>query len=326
MFTFGEFAAKRQKLLFALSALAAACGAIAILAQLGANSFFLFELFLSLLPQVLLFCSLVVALTILWQPRLAAGLAALTFMAAFPVVFFSKYETPTQSDCGPDECFKILTINLWGESNNLPALSSLIHEHEVDIVAISEASHDTIDPNYQDQYFSNYSTVIHATWLNMPRGMGNPISFLSRKPVEDVVRVLNRDTGGRAYIAADLAEELDGLRIVVAHARTPLKPSGLSQRNALIDDISEVAKDSESFILLGDFNMTPWSPKFRSLPGKRAGDPRFSRTWPTMLPLLGMSIDHIMFSDDLELVEFEILRSIGSDHYPVMAKFKRKDR
>ncbi|MEM7637850.1 MAG: endonuclease/exonuclease/phosphatase family protein [Pseudomonadota bacterium] len=320
------FTTGRDIILFGLCALTALFGALAIMAQLAAEKFFLLEMFVSLLPQVLVFGGLVTALCLFWRPRVAAGLAALTLITAFPFLFFSKYETPTASECGPDECFTILTINLWSESDYLPALSELIQEYEFDIVAVNEASEDTFDPRFENTFFPGFETVIHANWLTMPRGMGNPLSFFSRKPVYDFSRVLNRDTGRRAYITVDLAEEWDGVRIVMAHAMTPTSPRGLSQRNALIDDITEIAEESSSYIVLGDFNMTPWSPKFGSLPGKRAGDPRFTMTWPTIFPVLGMPIDHIMFSDDLELIEFEILRSIGSDHYPIMAKFKRKDR
>ena len=325
MLVFGGFTTKREKIVFGLCVIAALACALAIVSQFGAESFFLFEVFLSLLPQILIFCGLVIALSAYSQPRLTAGLAALTFLTALPFLSFSKFERPTGGECGPGECFRILTINLWSESDYLPALAELIREYEVDILAINESSVDTIDPAFEDVYFALYDTVVHATWLNMPRGMGNPISFMSREPVKDYVRVLNPDTGGRAYIAAELGDQWDGIRGVVGHGMTPLTPTGLAQRNALLDDITSVAEEADSYIFLGDFNMTPWSPKFASLPGRRAGDPRFSMTWPTIFPPLGMSIDHIMFSDDLELVDFEILRSVGSDHYPVLAQFRRAD-
>lgn len=325
MQNFGDITTIREKVLFSLNLIAAIACAVAMVSQLGASSFFGFEVFLSLLPQLLFYCCVIIILTVFWQPRLAASLAALTFLTATPFAFFSNYDRPSGSACVEDDCFRIMTINLWSESDYLPALAELIVEYEVDILAINEASVYTIHPDYQDVYFPQYDTIVHATWENMPRGMGNPISFLSRVPVESYLRVLEPDTGGRAHIAADLAGQWDGLRIVVAHAMTPTSQTGLDQRNTLIDQISQTAEESESFIVLGDFNMTPWSPKFSTLPGTRAGNPRFSMTWPSIFPLLGMNIDHIMFSEDLELVEYEILRSIGSDHYPVLARFRRKD-
>ncbi|MFN3213333.1 MAG: endonuclease/exonuclease/phosphatase family protein [Henriciella sp.] len=325
MVLFGGFTTKRELIVFGLCLAAALACAAAIVSQFGATSFFLFEVYLSLLPQILVFCVAVIALSAYSLPRLTAGLAALTFVTALPFLTFSKFERPTGPACGPEECFRILTINLWSESDYLPALAELIREYEVDILIVNESSVDTIDPAFEDIYFPQYDTVVHATYLNMPRRMGNPISFMSREPVKGFERVLHPDTGGRAYIAADLDEQWDGIRVITGHGMTPTSQTGLAQRNALLEYLTNVAEESESFILLGDFNMTPWSPTFATLPGKRAGDPRLSMTWPTIFPLLGMSIDHIMFSDDLELVDFQILRSIGSDHYPLLAQFRRRD-
>ena len=108
-------------------------------------------------------------------------------------------------------------------------------------------------------------------------------------------------------------------------ARAPVTASWTQARNNLLSIAGDTAATAEQFILMGDFNTTPWSATFRDLPGNRAGDPRFSATWPTFFPALGISIDHILASDNLELVEFKVLESVGSDHYPLMAKFRLKD-
>ncbi|MEM9178915.1 MAG: endonuclease/exonuclease/phosphatase family protein, partial [Pseudomonadota bacterium] len=159
---------------------------------------------------------------------------------------------------------------------------------------------------------------------SMPRHMGNPITLLSRRPLADRDRILRRDTAGRAYITADLGGDWQGTRIVLAHAMTPLRHDGLMARNTLLRVAGEAAKDSGSFIMMGDFNLTPWAPQFRRLPGKRAGDPRGVATWPTSLRMVGLPIDHIMFDGDLELVDVRVLDPIGSDHLPVLATFRRR--
>lgn len=286
----------------------------------------LLEIIVSLLPQILIMGVLATLALSFHDKRIAMIGAVLTLVASLPFLTLSKFESPTGSTCQPDECLTIMTINIWSESEFLPALSYVVDDYQLDLLAINEATEISANAVYGNYFFPRFDAAIHATWLNMPRGMGNPISLFSRIDIADFERVLRKDTGRRAYIAAELDDGWEGTRIVVAHAMTPVTPSGLVQRNALIRAGTKAAERSESYIFLGDFNLTPWSSIFRELPGKRAGDPRFSKTWPSQLPLLGMSIDHIMFSDDLELVEFEILGSIGSDHYPVMAKFKRKDR
>lgn len=314
----------RRVILLSACSLTIAICVVTMIGQIGSPTFFLLEVLVSILPQILLASVVVAIIAVRWHPRLAGIVALTTALASLPFLTFSKFQSPNDAECQPGECLTVLTINLWGESEFLPALSYVADKHELDILAINEATEISADPAYGRYFFPRFDTAIHATWLTMPRGMGNPISLYSTVPVADSDKVLRPDTGRRAYIFADLDGRWEGIRVVAAHAMTPVSSSGLTNRNALLSVVGDVAEQSESYILLGDFNLTAWSPTFRSLPGRRAGDPRRSMTWPSLFPLLGMSIDHIMFSDDLELVDFKILGSIGSDHYPVLATFRRK--
>jgi endonuclease/exonuclease/phosphatase (EEP) superfamily protein YafD len=78
--------------------------------------------------------------------------------------------------------------------------------------------------------------------------------------------------------------------------------------------------------VVGDFNMTPWSPYFpeilrvsglkNSLVG--AG---FQPSWPSWLPaLLRIPIDHALVSEEFEVVERKVGPHIGSDHRPLIIK------
>lgn len=319
-----QFGLVRPSVLQATCSLAILMCFGAMIGQFTASTVVLPELLLSVLPQILLSSAVIAVISFRWHPRLAGGVAAISVLAAIPMLTFSKFQSPNGTVCQPEECLTVMTINMWGESDYLPALSNTVDEYEPDILAINEATKNSASAASRRTFFSSFDTAIHATWLNMPRGMGNPISLFSREPIIDSDKVLRRDTGRRAYIFADLGGKWEGVRVVVTHAMTPTSPSGLTSRNKLLSVTGDIAEQSESYVLLGDFNLTAWSPTFRALPGRRAGDPRFAMTWPSQFPPLGMSIDHIMFSDDLELVEFRVLGSIGSDHFPILARFKRK--
>jgi endonuclease/exonuclease/phosphatase (EEP) superfamily protein YafD len=43
-------------------------------------------------------------------------------------------------------------------------------------------------------------------------------------------------------------------------------------------------------------------------------------TWPAGWPL-GVPIDHVLASGDVQLRNFRVLRAIGSDHRPISAEF-----
>jgi endonuclease/exonuclease/phosphatase (EEP) superfamily protein YafD len=297
---------------------------LALLAQIIPNLFVL-EMIASFLPHLILLGVLTSTLLAFYDVKSAIGGAILTLIAATPFLTFTKAATPTNSECPPTYCLTIITANVFGKPEATLNLLELAARENADVVAINESINLILAPEYRSA-FTSYETVIHAAWENMPRHMGNALTVATNRPLDFQDRVLRRDTGRRAYIIADLDGAWSGIRLVSAHAMTPVSRFGLQTRNALLSAASAAATEADSFILMGDFNLTPWTPAFRKLPGKRAGDPRFSRTWPVALGPFGIPIDHIMFSEDLELVEFKVLEPVGSDHYPLLAQFRRRDR
>ena len=285
---------------------------------------FLLEMVASFLPHILVGGLIVSFFLARYDPKIAGAGAALTLMAALPFVTFSKSVVPSQSECGPSKCLTVITANVFGRPDAMLNLLKLAAEEEADVVGVNEAINLVRYPRYKSA-FGSYEHLIHTATGNMDRYMGEALTLATNEPLAFQDRVLPDSTARRAYIMADLDGAFEGTRLVATHAMTPVSPRGLQPRNTLLDIAGEVAAGSESFILMGDFNLSPWTPTFRDLPGKRAGDPRLSRTWPVPFGPFGIPIDHIMFSDDLELVETRVLEPIGSDHYPVLARFRRKD-
>jgi endonuclease/exonuclease/phosphatase (EEP) superfamily protein YafD len=89
-------------------------------------------------------------------------------------------------------------------------------------------------------------------------------------------------------------------------------------------------------ILVGDFNATPYSPRFRTLlkeAGVRVAGPRlfWPATWPVGGPLAalpgwpalrgvvpGLLIDHVLVSPRFAVAGFRRGPDIGADHYPLI--------
>ncbi|MEL6860670.1 MAG: endonuclease/exonuclease/phosphatase family protein [Pseudomonadota bacterium] len=280
------------------------------------------EMLISFLPQILLASTIAAATLIYLNKRLLLFALPIIFITATPFMFFSKYEAPSGPPCAPGECLTVITANIYNLPNAMQDLQVLAEREDADIVAINEAV-SGMDMDRYEAVFPDYAHGKHVTRATSRYHTGNPLSLLSKTPFAFSDQVSGRETGRRAYIIADLDGAWSRTRLIATHAMTPLSQPGIRARNALLQDASAALADQETFILMGDFNLTPWSPTFRRLPGKRAGDPRLSNTWPTFFPPLGLSIDHIMFGGDLELVEFRVLESVGSDHYPVLARFRR---
>ncbi len=279
----------------------------------------LFEMSVSFLPQILLFAGLVTAMVSLLSWKAALGGILLVVATGWPVWSFSQFEQPSQADCPPSTCLTVITANVHKSQEALAQVSQLSEQFGANLVALNEPPAGLTEPAFR----ATFNGLEHV--IAIDRGAASaPIALLSRSSVVSDNIIVPPRSAFRAFLQADMAEDWLGLRVITTHPMIPVTPAGIATRNAMLESASEAAAEAESFILLGDFNLTPWSRQYRRLPGKRAGDPRFISTWPVSFGPLGIPIDHIMFSEDLELVEAKILPPIGSDHRALMARFKRK--
>jgi endonuclease/exonuclease/phosphatase (EEP) superfamily protein YafD len=79
-------------------------------------------------------------------------------------------------------------------------------------------------------------------------------------------------------------------------------------------------------LLVGDLNLTPWSPFFTQL--KREGqlsDSGLGRglvgTWQSKVPFLGLMIDHVLTGPRVVPLNRRIGQDLNSDHWPVIVDF-----
>lgn len=109
----------------------------------------------------------------------------------------------------------------------------------------------------------------------------------------------------------------------------PVPPGSLDYFNWRNEQLETIITNRNSFeksmILVGDLNTTSWSYQFRNFVKKmNLVDSRrgfgLQITWPTMLPIMAITIDHILVSPDIKVLNHEIGPHIGSDHYPVFVE------
>ena len=87
--------------------------------------------------------------------------------------------------------------------------------------------------------------------------------------------------------------------------------------------IKFVQKNNQPTIIVGDFNITPWSPYFNDfiqrseLLDTRKGLGVYP-TWPKQIFPLMIPIDHGLVSSDIKLHSFNRGPNFGSDHLPLI--------
>lgn len=112
-----------------------------------------------------------------------------------------------------------------------------------------------------------------------------------------------------------------------AHPLPPISPDYFRYRNDQLDSMAAaIAREGGPALLMGDLNMTPWSPYFKAL--KAAAGLRNSAegrglkpSWPAHMPPVMIPIDHCLNSAGVVIKKFEPGPRIGSDHLPLVADF-----
>ena len=120
------------------------------------------------------------------------------------------------------------------------------------------------------------------------------------------------------------------LVLYALHAPPPISGEMAEDRNRKLDYIARkaAAQAQATPVVVGDFNLTPWSPYFQKFivdSGLRdARTPRrFDHTWPVTFDNanIGLAIDHSFAHPSLPLVKRTIGPDLGSDHLPVTVTF-----
>lgn len=219
---------------------------------------------------------------------------------------------------------RVVTVNVeW--SNHTPEKAlRFIRDSRADVVLIQEA-----EPRWHgliETLRSVYPNIAPADWRREPQNI-----LLSKRPIAaSEVKIVDRVFPRFSYLVADVGIGLQSVRIVAVHPPYPL-----SARLTALQDRQLIAYAREAQIypgpvlVAGDFNLTPWSPRFRQLlrdGGLRTAD--HGLDWPVTFPArsrfqaltslpAGIAIDHVLVSRHFQVVRVARGSTIGSDHFPV---------
>jgi Uncharacterized protein conserved in bacteria len=122
------------------------------------------------------------------------------------------------------------------------------------------------------------------------------------------------------------------ITIITTHPIAPLGEPTFQDRNKQLDRLAELpSKTKEPIVLIGDLNVTPFSPFFKRLIEKGGyADTTpgfgFQPTWvaqgfpfnrPMFDQVFNLPLDHVLVHGPLLTLSRETLDSIGSDHHPL---------
>lgn len=154
------------------------------------------------------------------------------------------------------------------------------------------------------------------------------MAFFSRYPAK--LKLFHLASANPPAISAQLKLENKKLTLLLIHPVAPHRKLLFKIRNKLFKNLIKY-RSSSAFILLGDFNLTPYSHFFQkiknslNLKDSREGFGR-QASWPSMLPeFLRIPIDHFLLSPELTVLKREVGVDLASDHLPIYMEFSFKN-
>jgi endonuclease/exonuclease/phosphatase (EEP) superfamily protein YafD len=142
------------------------------------------------------------------------------------------------------------------------------------------------------------------------------MAILSKYPL--VQTDANLAWGGAPFVKAALGGEMTGVKVFGIH--TTRFPHASGQLRQIQDLVKLLESESGDIVVMGDFNATPLS-RITTTLERGANLSRLTDlpTWPTLIGLPQLAIDHIFASPNFRVVgNQQIGEAAGSDHYPIM--------
>ncbi len=320
--------------------LAAAAGTlvwIATLAGFAASLGWLFEIACHFrLQYAVILAFLTIAFALRRMP-VAAGLFAIG--ALINLLVLGLYLVPAnRSSVSSGKPFRLLLLNVNTQNPHHARVIAFVRAQAPDIAAFLE-----VDPAWFDALSTLRTEYPHL--VAEPRDDNFGIALFSRLPLLPGQIVYLGQAGVPSIRAELILPGSDELRpilpadsaiigpsavLLVTH---PLPPGSLESfrlRNEQLQALGQtIAMIDQPVILLGDLNVTPWSPHFRNLLRQSGledtGRGRSLRgTWPAHIPPLRIPLDHCLVSPGFRVIERQVGPRLGSDHLPLLITLQPK--
>jgi len=293
----------------AILLLGTALGALAgTLASLGHLAWWL-ELFAHFRPQYaawLVLCG--IGLLALRQPALGTAALLLGLANALPLLHYYREAPPAPPPRG--EALDAVLLNLFLRNGDHERALGYLRAADADLAVLLE-----VTPAWREALRGLADTLPY-------QAQAGEILVASRLPLSGL-RVVALPSGEADAILFRVPVGEAGLTVIGTHANWPLGPRMSRNRNHELGAIAALARSVEGpLLVLGDLNVTAFSPVFRYLLARgRLSDCAAGRgwhpTWPAWFPPLYLQIDHCLAGEGVAVARLGTGPYVGSDHYPL---------
>ncbi|MEX1037824.1 MAG: endonuclease/exonuclease/phosphatase family protein [Acidimicrobiia bacterium] len=255
--------------------------------------------------------------------RWAAGIL---FVAGINLAVVAPLYLGSPGDSSVDApSVRVMSFNLLSTNDRYGEVAEYIRETEPDVVVLHEAS-------------LPWETAMESSDLGyeVTKSRSDDLIFGTLVMTRSSAGVLTygfRESDPRAVEITTIVDGWDiPVTILSSHPLAPTDVDRAALRDAQLAFAAEWAADqSGPYMVVGDFNATPWSWPFRNLlvTGRLRNSqigfgvqPSFAAT---SNPLFRVPIDHLVHSDALVVRQRRLGPTLGSDHFPLIVDLELVD-
>jgi endonuclease/exonuclease/phosphatase (EEP) superfamily protein YafD len=241
------------------------------------------------------------------------GLAGVIASSALIIPEFTRTIRPSVSGIGSHQ-IKLIQFNAWDLNREANTTADWLAAQMPDIIVVEEVQPPIRQAIIKRGYHYTPGFVDTAIFS---RSMREP--FQVQVPASDWFRL-------PGFARASFSAPSGSFGVIGVHLTWPTRPDQWSQVLAIEDLINRF--DRRRLIVVGDFNLTPWSFRLREIDRQFSLERRDRAipSWPARLDIAGrawrspavLPIDHVYAGSDWRTVNIERGPRLGSDHYPLV--------
>jgi endonuclease/exonuclease/phosphatase (EEP) superfamily protein YafD len=214
---------------------------------------------------------------------------------------------------------RVMLMNINASNGNTEQVLTAIRTAAPDLLLLEE-----VTPTWADKLNILKSDYPYCVDAHQEGCFG--IMLLSKVPLSHTTEVQIGDAGVPSILATAHLQQGE-VTIIGTHPLPPVSAQFSKHRNSQLAALPQVVRDQKNPVLLiGDLNLSPWSPYFTRLL-KDAGLKNsmkgfgFQPSWPANNRFLCIPIDQILHSPEITVQSRAIGADIGSDHLPLIVDF-----
>jgi len=245
----------------------------------------------------------------------AAAIVLLNTLLLKPYVKISSTNPLTQKDT--EFALNVLNMNINTANSRFDDTLAIVRKVDPTILVLLEVNDRWIEQLSSLQQNYRYT-------LLLPRANNFGVALYSKIPFKDISdKRLQYVSRPAIDVELDLQETT--VRLIGIHSLPPTSKPRVAQRDILLRNTADVVAESNGpTIVVGDFNISMWSPAFKDFMQRSALiNPRIGRgvfpTWPAHILAL-TPIDHILVSQEFAIHSLESVPIPGSDHLGMYAR------